>query len=218
MATSSIEKRAADLRTRIAKANYEYHVLDQPTIADEAYDALMRELQDLEAKHPELVTPDSPTQRVGAPASNRFAPVEHTRPMLSLSNAFDETELRAFDQRVRKGLGRDGVGYVCELKIDGLAINLTYEDGKFVQGATRGEVCVGEDVTANLRTNKSIRLTFRERVAGRVDVRGEVYLPTASFEATNKERVARGEPPFANPRNAAAGAGRRRDPSATSKR
>jgi DNA ligase (NAD+) len=218
MATSSIEKRVAELRGRIDKANYEYHVLDQPTIADEAYDALIRELRQREAKHPELVTPDSPTQRVGAPASNRFAPVEHARPMLSLSNAFDESEFRAFDQRVRKGLGRDDVGYVCELKIDGLAINLTYQDGKFVQGATRGDGSVGEDVTTNLRTIKSIPLTFRETIAGRVDVRGEVYLPTASFEATNKERAERGEPPFANPRNAAAGAVRQLDPSATSKR
>jgi DNA ligase (NAD+) len=218
MARPSSEKRAAELRDRIEKANYEYHVLDTPTLADEAYDALMRELQELEAKHPELVTPDSPTQRVGAPASNRFAPVEHARPMLSLSNAFDETELRAFDQRVRKGLGRDAVDYVCELKIDGLAINLTYEDGKFIQGATRGDGSVGEDVTANLRTIKSIPLTLRASVPGRVDVRGEVYLPTASFEATNKERAERGEPLFANPRNAAAGAVRQLDPSATSKR
>ena len=218
MATSSVEKRVAELRLRIEKANYEYHVLDQPTIADEAYDALIRELRQLEEKHPELVTPDSPTQRVGAPASNRFAPVEHARPMLSLSNAFDEAEFRAFDQRVRKGLGRDDVGYVCELKIDGLAINLTYQDGKFVQGATRGDGSVGEDVTTNLRTIKSIPLTFLEKVPGRVDVRGEVYLPTASFEATNKERAERGEPPFANPRNAAAGAVRQLDPSATSKR
>jgi len=218
MASSSIAKRAADLRERIEKANYEYHVLDTPTIADEAYDALMRELQELEAKHPELVTPDSPTQRVGAPASNRFAPVEHGHPMLSLANAFDEAELRAFDQRVRKGLGREDVGYVCELKIDGLAINLTYEDGRFLQGATRGDGFVGEDVTANLRTIKSIPLTLREKVPGRVDIRGEVYLPTASFEATNKERAERGEPLFANPRNAAAGAVRQLDPGATSKR
>src|SRR5882762_2476276 len=218
MATSSMEKRAADLRAKIEKANYEYHVLDQPTIADEAYDALMRELQGLEAKHPELVTPDSPTQRVGAPASNRFAPVQHARPMLSLSNAFDEAELRAFDQRVRKALGRDDVGYVCELKIDGLAINLTYEDGKFEQGATRGDGSVGEDVTANLRTIKSIPLTLREPVKGRIDVRGEVYLPTASFDATNKERAERGEPLFANPRNTAAGAVRQLDPKATAKR
>jgi DNA ligase (NAD+) len=218
MVTPAMEKRAADLRARIEKANYEYHVLDQPVIADEAYDALMRELQELEAKHPELVTPESPTQRVGAAPSSRFAPVEHARPMLSLSNVFDVTELRAFDGRVRKALGRDDVGYVCELKIDGLAINLTYQDGTFVQGATRGDGTTGEDVTANLRTIKSIPLTLRERVPGRVDVRGEVYLPSASFAATNKERAERGEPLFANPRNAAAGAVRQLEPAATAKR
>jgi len=218
VATTSGEKRVAELREKIEKANYEYHVLDQPTIADEAYDALMRELQSLEAAHPELVTPESPTQRVGAPASTRFAPVQHAAPMLSLSNAFNEEELRAFDQRVRKLLGRDDVGYVCELKIDGLAINLTYVDGKFVQGATRGDGLVGEDVTGNLRTIRSIPLTLREPIKGRIDVRGEVYLPTASFEATNKERVERGEPAFANPRNAAAGAVRQLDPKATAKR
>src|SRR2546429_6046097 len=152
MTTSSVQTRIADLRQKIEKANYEYHVLDQPTISDESYDALMRELQDIEAKHPELVTPESPTQRVGAAPSNRFAPVQHASPMLSLSNVFDEAELRAFDQRVRKALGRDEVGYVCELKIDGLAVNLTYEDGRFVKGATRGDGFTGEDVTANLRT------------------------------------------------------------------
>jgi DNA ligase (NAD+) len=217
-AGSAMQRRAAELRQQIEKANYEYHVLDQPTISDEAYDALMRELQELEEKHPELVTQESPTQRVGAAPSSRFAPVEHARPMLSLSNVFDETELRAFDQRVRKALGREDVGYVCELKIDGLAINLAYQDGKFVQGATRGDGFVGEDVTANLRTIKSIPLTLREKVPGRVDVRGEVYLPTKSFEMTNRERAERGEPPFANPRNAAAGAVRQLEPSATAKR
>src|SRR6266511_2376643 len=218
MPTPSVQKRVAELRERLEKANYEYHVLDQPTISDEAYDALIRELTELEEKHPELVTPESPTQRVGAAPSARFAPVEHTRPMLSLANAFDEAELRAFDQRVRKGLGRDDVDYVCELKIDGLAINVTYQDGKFVQGATRGDGFVGEDVTANLRTIRSIPLTFRERVAGRVDVRGEVYLPIASFETTNRERAERGEPLFANPRNAAAGAVRQVDPRKTAER
>jgi DNA ligase (NAD+) len=216
--TPAVQKRVAELREKIEKANYEYHVLDRPTIADEAYDALMRELTELETAHPELVTPESPTQRVGAPASTRFAPVQHHSPMLSLSNAFNEEELRAFDQRVRKLLGRDAVGYVCELKIDGLAINLTYEGGRFVQGATRGDGLVGEDVTGNLRTIKSIPLSFREQVKERVDVRGEVYLPTASFEATNKERAERGEPLFANPRNAAAGAVRQLDPKATAKR
>jgi DNA ligase (NAD+) len=218
MATAEAQKRVAALREQIEKANYEYHILDQPTIDDFAYDALMRELQDLEAKHPDLVTPDSPTQRVGAPPSTRFAPVEHAHPMLSLSNAFDETEVRAFDQRIRKALGREDVGYVCELKIDGLAINLTYVDGRFTQGATRGDGSVGEDVTANLRTIKSIPLTLREKVPGRLDVRGEVYLPTASFEATNRQRLERDEAPFANPRNAAAGAVRQLDPAATSKR
>jgi len=212
------QDRVTELREQIEKANYEYHILDAPTIDDFAYDALMRELQELEAKHPDLVTPESPTQRVGAPPSNRFAPVEHTHPMLSLSNAFDESEVRAFDQRIRKVLGRDDVGYVCELKIDGLAINLTYVDGRFERGATRGDGSVGEDVTANLRTIKSIPLTLRERVPGRVDVRGEVYLPTAAFEATNRERLAREEPPFANPRNAAAGAVRQLDPAQTAKR
>src|SRR5687767_2471809 len=187
-------------------------------MSDEAYDALMRELTDLEAKHPELVTPESPTQRVGSAPSSRFAPVEHPSAMLSLSNAFDEAEVRAFDQRARKVLGRDEVAYVCELKIDGLAVNLTYEDGRFVQGATRGDGLVGEDITANLRTIKSIPLALRERRPGRVDVRGEVYLPTASFETTNRERAERGEPLFANPRNAAAGAVRQLDPKQTAKR
>jgi DNA ligase (NAD+) len=218
MTMSSAQARIAELREKIEKANYEYHVLDQPTISDEAYDALMRELQSLEAAHPELVTPESPTQRVGAPASTRFAPVQHAAPMLSLSNAFNEEELRAFDQRVRKLLGREDIGYVCELKIDGLAMNLTYEDGKFVQGATRGDGLVGEDVTGNLRTIKSVPLSLREPVKGRLEVRGEVYLPTASFDATNKERAERGEPLFANPRNAAAGAVRQLDPKATAKR
>jgi DNA ligase (NAD+) len=218
MATASPEKRVAKLRGLLEKANYEYYILDQPSLDDAGYDALLRELQELEAKHPELVTPESPTQRVGVAPSSRFAPVEHAHPMLSLSNAFDEAEVRAFDQRIRKALGRDDVGYVCELKIDGLAINLTYVDGKFTQGATRGDGSVGEDVTANLRTIKSIPLTLREKVAGRIDVRGEVYLPTAAFEATNRERIEREEPPFANPRNAAAGAVRQLEPAATAKR
>src|SRR5438132_8718974 len=218
MAVSRIQKRVAELRAGLAKTNFEYYSLDQHSIADEAYDALLRELTDLEAKHPELVTPESPTQRVGTAPSARFAPVEHAAPMLSLANAFDETELRAFDQRVRRLLGRDDIGYVCELKIDGLAINLTYVDGKFTQGATRGDGSVGEDVTANLRTIKSIPLTLHEKIPGRVDVRGEVYLPTAAFEATNRERLEREEPPFANPRNAAAGAVRQLEPAATAKR
>ncbi|TMF62480.1 MAG: NAD-dependent DNA ligase LigA [Chloroflexi bacterium] len=218
MPAPRVPKRAADLRQKIEKANYEYYILDQPTLDDAAYDALLRELIEIEEAHPELVTPESPTQRVGIAPSTRFAPVQHASPMLSLSNVFDEAELRAFDQRVRKALGREEVGYVCELKIDGLAVNLTYEDGRFVKGATRGDGFTGEDVTANLRTLRSIPLTLRESLKGRLDVRGEVYLPTASFDATNKERAERGEPLFANPRNAAAGAVRQLDPKATAKR
>ena len=218
MAAPSAHTRIADLRQRLEEANHEYYILDAPTLDDAAYDALLRELQDLEAKHPELVTPESPTQRVGIAPSTRFAPVEHAHPMLSLANAFDEAEIRAFDQRIRKALGREDVGYVCELKIDGLAINLTYNDGRFEQGATRGDGTTGEDVTANLRTIKSIPLTLRERVVGRIDVRGEVYLPTSAFQATNRERLERDEAPFANPRNAAAGAVRQLDPAQTAKR
>ncbi|MBM4421509.1 MAG: NAD-dependent DNA ligase LigA [Chloroflexi bacterium] len=210
--------RLAELRAKVEQANHDYHVLDRPVLSDPEYDRLFRELQDLEAAHPELVTPDSPTQRVGGAPSTRFAPVEHERPMLSLSNAFDEAELRAFDQRVRKGLGRDDIAYVCELKIDGLAVDLTYEDGRLVRGATRGDGFTGEEVTANLRTVKSIPLRLREPVAGRINVRGEVYIPTSAFAATNKERIARGEPPFANARNAGAGAVRQIDPAATAKR
>ncbi|HEX9436360.1 MAG TPA: NAD-dependent DNA ligase LigA, partial [Candidatus Limnocylindria bacterium] len=199
--------------------NYEYHVLDAPTISDEQYDGMLRELIRLETEHPELVTPESPTQRVGAPPSERFKPVRHAAPMLSLGNAFGEDELRAFDQRVRKLLGSAGpIEYVCELKIDGLAVNLMYEDGRFVGGATRGDGVVGEDITANLRTIKSIPLVLRDRPKGRIDVRGEVYLPVRSFEATNRERADRGEPLFANPRNAAAGAVRQVDPRKTAER
>ncbi|HEV8671516.1 MAG TPA: NAD-dependent DNA ligase LigA [Candidatus Limnocylindria bacterium] len=219
MASATVERRAAELRTAIEKANYEYHVLDAPTISDEQYDGMLRELIRLESEHPEIVTPESPTQRVGAPPSERFKPVRHVAPMLSLGNAFGEDELRAFDQRVRKLLATDGpIDYVCELKIDGLAVNLTYVDGRFVEGATRGDGTTGEEITPNLRTIKSVPLTLREKVKGRVDVRGEVYLPVKSFESTNRERAERGEPLFANPRNAAAGAVRQVDPRKTAER
>ncbi|MGH2499063.1 MAG: DNA ligase LigA-related protein [Candidatus Limnocylindria bacterium] len=210
MAVPAAQKRIAALRQRIEKANYEYHVLDSPTIGDAEYDALMRELTALEERHPELVTPESPTQRVGAAPTARFVPVQHAAPMLSLANAFDADELRAFDQRVRRSLGREAVGYVCELKIDGLAINLTYEAGRFVRGATRGDGIIGEDVTANLRTIASVPLALRGRAKGRLDVRGEVYLPLRAFAATNQERAERGEPLFANPRNAVVRRGDRR--------
>jgi DNA ligase (NAD+) len=218
MAPRDVQRSTAELRAAIEKANYEYYVLDAPSISDEQYDALLRELTELETKHPEIVTPDSPTQRVGATPSERFKPVRHAAPMLSLANAFGEEELRAFDQRVRKALARDEIEYVCELKIDGLAVNLTFVDGRFTEGATRGDGITGEDITANLRTIRAVPLTLREKVRGRIDVRGEVYLPLRSFETTNAERVARGEPPFANPRNAAAGAVRQVDPRKTAER
>ena len=218
MAAKELERRVADLRQQIEKANYEYYVLDSPTISDEQYDGMLKELTELETKHPELLTPESPTQRVGATPSERFRPVRHAAPMLSLANAFGEEELRAFDQRVRKALGREEIEYVCELKIDGLAVNLTYVDGKFVEGATRGDGVTGEDITANLRTIKAVPLSLRQTAGGRIDVRGEVYLPVKSFEATNEERKERGEPPFANPRNAAAGAVRQVDPRKTAER
>lgn len=218
MAPRELEERVAELRQLIERASYEYYVLDAPTISDEQWDALLRELTKLEQRHPELVTPDSPTQRIGAPPSERFAPVRHGSPMLSLSNTFDEAELRAFDQRVRKLLGRDEVDYVCELKIDGLAVNLVYQDGRFVQGGTRGDGITGEEVTANLRTIRALPLTLREPVSGHVEVRGELYLTRRAFDATNKERAERGEALFANPRNAAAGAVRQIDPRKTAER
>lgn len=212
--------RASELRARIDEANYRYHVLDDPQLADAEYDRLLRELLDLEETHPELRTPDSPTQRVGSTAAGGFPPYVHGKPMLSLANAFDADELRAWDERVRKLAGSDDIGYVCELKIDGLAISLHYARGAFVRGGTRGDGSVGEDVSANLRTVRSIPLALRtppERVRA-LDVRGEVYLRKSDFAALNERREAAGRPPFANPRNAAAGAVRQLDPRLTAER
>jgi DNA ligase (NAD+) len=211
------EARAHELRAHIDDANYRYYVLDDPAITDAEYDALLRELIDLEAAHPALRTPDSPTQRVGAPAAEGFAPYEHARPMLSLANAFDEDELRAFDERVRK-LAEGDVSYVCELKIDGLAIALDYRDGVLERGGTRGDGRVGEDVTANLRTIPTIPLRVREPAPPFVEVRGEVYLRKSDFEKLNAKREREGQPVFANPRNAASGGVRQLDPALTAQR
>ncbi|MFN8644437.1 MAG: NAD-dependent DNA ligase LigA [Candidatus Binatia bacterium] len=201
------------LRREIRRHDELYYVQAQPAISDQQYDALMRELQTLEAAHPELVTPESPTQRVGGRPAEGFATVVHAAPMLSLDNAFDHDELRAFDERVRKGLGVDGpVRYVAELKIDGLSIALTYDDGRLVRGATRGDGVQGEDVTTNVRTIRAIPLVLRDGPPGRIEIRGEVSLPKAEFARTNREREAAGEPVFANPRNTAAGAMRNLDP------
>jgi DNA ligase (NAD+) len=212
--------RADELRAQIDEANYRYYALDDPQITDEEFDALLRELVELERKHPELQTPDSPTQRIGASASQRFAPYEHARPMLSLANAVSVDELRAFDERARKLAGAD-VEYVCEPKIDGLAIALNYRDGSMTRGGTRGDGRVGEDVTPNLRTIKTIPLRLRPSTAlgtTALEVRGEVYLRKSDFERLNGEREREGLPAFANPRNAASGGVRQLDPALTAKR
>ena len=211
------DERVKELRATIDDANYRYYILDDPQIADAEYDGLLRELIDLEERYPELRTPDSPTQRVGATPSEKFAPYEHHSPMLSLSNAFDADELRAFDERVRKLAGR-AVPYVVELKIDGLATSLRYKDGSLERGGTRGDGRVGEDVTPNLRTIGTIPLRLRGAAPREIEARGEVYLRKSDFEALNAARVHNGQPAFANPRNAASGGVRQLDPKLTKER
>jgi DNA ligase (NAD+) len=211
--------RIASLRDQIRQHEERYYVHDAPEISDAEFDALMDALKALEREHPGLVTPDSPTQRVGGRPVEGFETVEHAAPMLSLDNAYNEAELRAFDERVRKVLGGTvSVGYVAELKIDGLSIALTYLDGHLVRGATRGDGVRGEDVTSNVRTIRPIPLTLRGAPAGTVEVRGEVYLPRSTFQRINREREEAGEPVFANPRNAAAGAMRNLDPALVARR
>jgi DNA ligase (NAD+) len=216
-ASRRAEARAQSLREQIEEANHRYYVLDQPEITDAEFDALLRELIELEAKHPELQAPDSPTQRVGAAASERFGAYEHARPMLSLANATTFGELRAFDERARKVAG-GAVEYVCELKIDGLAIALDYRDGSLLRGGTRGDGRVGEDVTANLRTVKTIPLRLRDSPPSLLEARGEVYLRKSDFERLNRTREREDLPVFANPRNAASGGVRQLDPALTAQR
>ena len=211
--------RAKELRTALEDANHRYYVLDAPTISDAEYDRLFRELQDLETRHPELAAPDSPTQRVGAPPLEAFGTVRHGVPMLSLNNAFAAEEVEGFDRRVRDGLGTDTVEYACEPKFDGLAISLAYERGVFAQGATRGDGYEGEEVTANLRTVKSIPLRLRsDRPPRLLEVRGEVVLYRRDFERLNARQRANGAKEFANPRNAAAGSLRQLDSRVTASR
>ena len=213
-------QRLTELRQQIRYHEDCYYRRSAPEISDAQFDALVHELERLEAENPDLVTPDSPTQRVGGTIVDGFATVEHLVPMLSLDNAYDEAELRAFDERVRRGAGLGGaaVAYVAELKIDGLSIALTYDDGRLVRGATRGDGVRGEEVTPNVRTISAIPLTLTEPVPGRIEVRGEVFLPRAQFERINKEREDEGEPLFQNPRNAAAGTMRNLEPSLVRKR
>jgi DNA ligase (NAD+) len=212
--------RITKLRKDIRHHEERYYLHNDPEISDEDFDRLLHELEHLEAEHPDLVTPDSPTQRVAGRPTEGFPTVEHISPMLSLDNAYNEEELRAFDERVRKGagLGAAPVAYVAELKIDGLSIALTYEDGRLVRGATRGDGMRGEEVTANVRTIRSIPLALRDGPPGRIEVRGEVYLPRSSFLRMNIEREKEGEPLFQNPRNAAAGTMRNLEPALVAKR
>lgn len=211
--------RAEALRQLIDYHDYRYYVLDDPEIPDAEYDRLWRELQALEVAHPELISPDSPTQRVGGRPLEAFATVAHRVPMLSLKNAMDEAEMRAFDQSIRKELGREWVRYVAEPKLDGLAISLTYEDGILTLAATRGDGHRGEDVTAQVRTIKAVPLRLRgEGWPGLLEVRGEVFLPKSGFEALNEQARREGGKIFANPRNAAAGSLRQLDPRITAQR
>ena len=214
--------RSEELRSLLNYHNYRYYVLDDPEIADADYDDLLNELRALETEYPELITPESPTQRVGAPPSEAFAVVAHREPMLSLSNAFDDESLADWHRRAADRVGTDEFTLVTEPKIDGLAVALVYEGGTFVQGATRGDGRHGENITANLKTVKSIPLALREpdgwAIPPRFEVRGELYMTKSGFERMNEERAEQGLPLFANPRNSAAGAVRQLDPRITAQR
>ena len=209
MDLQSAEQRITEISSLLNQYGYDYYVLDKPSVPDAEYDMLMQELLELEEQFPQLKTADSPSVRVGGAVLDLFEKVEHRTPMLSLGNAFNEQDLRDFDRRIRQVVG-DDFSYVCELKIDGLAVSLRYEDGLFAQGATRGDGTIGEDITANIKTIKSVPLRLRENVS--MEVRGEAYMPKRSFEALNQTREERGEELFANPRNAAAGSLRQLDP------
>lgn len=209
------EKQIAELRNLLNRYGYEYYVLDKPSVPDSEYDLKLRKLIELEELFPDMITPDSPTQRVGGKPIEGFEKVQHRIPMLSLSNAFNEQELRDFARRAEEG-ANGKVVFVCELKIDGLAVNLHYQDGKLVQGSTRGDGTVGEDITSNLRTINSVPLSIPEQES--IEVRGEAFMPHKSFLALNEIKTKNDEEPFANPRNAAAGSLRQLDPKIAAKR
>ncbi|MEX2394943.1 MAG: NAD-dependent DNA ligase LigA [Actinomycetota bacterium] len=210
--------RVEELRTTIELHNYRYHVLDAPEISDAAYDEIMRELLAIEERFPQLIVPDSPTQRVGAPPSDLFAPVQHSAPLLSLDNAFSTEDLDAWYARVHKGLEHDPT-FVCEPKIDGLSVVVVYENGRYIRGATRGDGYYGEDVTANIRTIRALPAKLRgDDIPAWLEVRGEVFLRTEDFEKINLELGEAGKPLFANPRNSAAGTLRQKDPKVTGSR
>ena len=212
-------RRAADLREQITGHDYRYYVLNEPAVPDAEYDRLMNELKAIEAQHPELVTPDSPTQRVSGKASPEFAEVRHAIPMLSLANGFSEEDLVDFDRKVRERLGTDGpVDYAAEPKLDGLAISVLYRDGEYYRAATRGDGVTGEDVTANVGTIRSVPRRLRGKAPAMLEVRGEVFLPYAGFAKMNRDAEARGEKTYVNPRNAASGSLRQLDPRITAAR
>jgi DNA ligase (NAD+) len=221
-AGAAVQRRAVELREQIREHDHRYYVLDDPKVSDAAYDKLFAELQQIEREHPELLTADSPTQRVGGAPRADFAPVRHRSPMLSLRKCNDADELRDFDRRVREALGREAIDYTAEPKLDGLAVSLTYEGGVLVRAATRGDGETGEDITENLKTLRSVPLRLREAARAKapkhVEVRGEVYLPWAGFRKMVKDAEARGEKPPVNPRNAAAGSVRQLDPKVTASR
>jgi DNA ligase (NAD+) len=223
-AAKDLEKKIEALREKIRHHEYLYFVADNPEISDQEFDRLMKQLKDLEAENPSLVTPDSPTQRVGGKPREGFVKVRHSSPMLSLDNTYNEDELRAWERRVHELSGRKDVDYVCELKLDGMSLALVYEDGKLVRGVTRGDGSIGEDVTLNVRTVRSIPLSIdrdklkKAGIPANFEVRGELLMPTASFKKVNEERERNGLPTFANPRNFTAGTVRQLDPNITAAR
>jgi DNA ligase (NAD+) len=223
-AEKDVEKKIEALREKIRHHEYLYYVLDNPEISDLDYDKLMRQLKDLEAEHPALLTPDSPTQRVGGKPREGFVKVRHSSPMLSLDNTYNEDELRDWERRVHELTGRQEVDYVCELKLDGMSLALVYEDGKLARGVTRGDGTTGEDVTLNVRTVRSIPLSIDKNKLKKAGIpvdfeaRGELLMPTASFKKINEEREKNGLPTFANPRNFTAGTIRQLDANITAER
>src|SRR6202521_1869781 len=222
--TKDADKKIESLRERIQHHEYLYYVLDQPEISDADFDKLMRELKDLEAERPELIAADSPSQRVGGKPREGFVKVPHSSPMLSLENTYSEEELRDWERRVHQLSGQSDVDYVCELKLDGMSLALIYEDGKLVRGITRGDGTIGEDVTLNVRTVRSVPLSIaldklkKAGIPPDFEVRGEMLMPIAAFRKMNEEREQKGLATFANPRNATAGTVRQLEPSITAQR
>src|ERR1700752_4139075 len=223
-APKEVEKKIEALREKIRHHEYQYFVLDNPEISDQDFDKLTKQLKDLEAEHPELITPEPPTQRVGGKPREGFVKVRRSSPMLSLDNTYSEDELRAWERRVHELSGRKEVDYVCELKLDGMSLALVYEDGRVVRGVTRGDGMVGEDVTLNVRTVRTIPLFIEKArlqkagIPSDFEVRGELLMPLAAFKKMNEEREARGLSLFANPRNATAGTVRQLESRVTAER